>query len=168
VNVTPVVSALFCVTLGLPGAAGGDDGGGGDAGTTLKVAVTVVAALTVTTQVPVPEQGALQPANVDPLDAVAVSVTAVPDVRDSAHVPPQLMPAGELVTLPEPDPALASDSVTVAALVPDPVTEREIVSPPAVTFTLLAKVPDVVGRKRTVTAWLAPAASENEPPERML
>jgi len=149
----------------LPGATGGEDG---DVGVTLKVAVTVVAALTVTTQVPVPEHGALQPAKVDPVTGVAVRVTAVPDVTDSVHVAPQLIPAGELVTVPEPEPALASDSVAVVAPVPDPVTEREMVSPPAVTFTFPAKVPALVGRKRTVTVWLAPAASENEPPDTML
>src|SRR5215831_12497325 len=108
---------------------------------TLKVAVTVIGALTVTTQVPVPEQGALQPANVEPEAAVAVSVTEVRDATDSAHVAPQLMPAGELVTVPLPEPALATDSITVAEVVPDPVTEREMVSPPAVKFTLPAKVP---------------------------
>ena len=45
----------------------------------LKVAVTVVAALTVTVHGLVPEQPPpLQPANVDPPAAVAVSVTTVP------------------------------------------------------------------------------------------
>ena len=47
----------------------------------LKVAVTVVAAFTVTMQVPVPEQPPLdQPAKVEPEAALAVSVTVVPDV----------------------------------------------------------------------------------------
>jgi hypothetical protein len=47
--------------------------------TTLKVAVTLVAALTVTWQVPVPEQPPPDhPANVDPEAALAVSVTCVP------------------------------------------------------------------------------------------
>jgi len=45
----------------------------------LKVAVTVVAAVSVTVQVPVPEQPPpLQPSNVEPALGVAVSVTPVP------------------------------------------------------------------------------------------
>jgi hypothetical protein len=124
--------------------------------------------LTVTAQVPVPEQAPLHPAKVEPAAAVAVSVIAVPDVTDSVHAVPQLMPAGVLVTVPEPEPALVRESVTGALLVPDPVTERETVSPPPVMFTLAAKVPALVGRNRAVTVWLAPAASENEPPDTML
>ncbi len=42
------------------------------------MAVTEVAALTVTVQVPVPEQAPLQPAKVEPAAGVAVRVTAVP------------------------------------------------------------------------------------------
>src|SRR6202162_6007928 len=45
---------------------------------TLNVAVTDFAALIVTLQVPVPVQAPLQPANVDPAAAFAVSVTTVP------------------------------------------------------------------------------------------
>jgi hypothetical protein len=134
----------------------------------LKVAVAVVAALTVTRQVPVPEQGALQPAKVEPTAGVAVRVGAVPGVTDCEQVEPQLIPAGVLVTVPEPEPSLAIESVTVALLVPEPVTARETVSPPAVKFTLPAKVPLAVGRNRTVTVWLVPVDSENEPPDRML
>jgi hypothetical protein len=48
----------------------------------LNVAVTEVAALTVTTQLPVPEQAPLQPAKDEPAAGVAVSVTAVPGVKD--------------------------------------------------------------------------------------
>ena len=48
---------------------------------TLKLAVTVVAALMVTAHVPVPEQPPpLQPANVDPPAAAAVKVTGVPEL----------------------------------------------------------------------------------------
>ena len=58
----------------------------------MNVAVTVVAALTVTAQVPVPEQAPLQPANVEPAAGVAVRVRAVPAVTDCEQVAPQLMP----------------------------------------------------------------------------
>jgi hypothetical protein len=44
----------------------------------LKTAFTDLAASTVTTQAPVPMHAPLQPANVEPGDAVAVSVTGVP------------------------------------------------------------------------------------------
>ena len=113
-----------------------------------------MAPLTVTTQVPVPEQGALQPAKVEPVAAVAVRVTAVPGVTDCEQVDPQLRPAGVLVTVPEPEPFLPTESVAVGLLVPDPdpLTPRDTVSPPAVKFTLPAKVPPLVGRNRTVTA----------------
>jgi hypothetical protein len=46
----------------------------------LKVAVTVVAAVTLTTQVLVPEQGPDHPWNVEPVVGVAVKVTDVPEV----------------------------------------------------------------------------------------
>ena len=69
-------------------------------------AVTVVAAETVTTQVPVPEQPPpLQPVKVEPAAGVAVSVTAVPLVKVAEQVAPQMITAGELVTVPLPVPA---------------------------------------------------------------
>jgi len=72
----------------------------------LKVAVTVVAAETVTVQAPVPEHPPpLQPVKVEPAAAVAVRVTAVPLVKLAEQVAPQVMPAGELVTVPLPVPA---------------------------------------------------------------
>src|SRR5438552_4662390 len=102
---------------------------------TVKVAVTVVAAETVTTHVPVPEHP-LQPVKVEPAAGVAVSVTAVPLEKLAEQVAPQLIPAGELVTVPLPVPALltvsaklgrlkvavtvvAAESVTVQAPVPE-------------------------------------------------
>src|SRR5262245_240721 len=72
-----------------------------------NVAVTVRAALIGTVQVlAVPAQAPLQPVNVEPAAGAAVRVTAVPDESDIEHVVPQLMPAGELVTVPLPAPAL--------------------------------------------------------------
>jgi len=78
----------------------------------LNIAVTDVAALTVTTHVPVPEQAPLQPAKKEPAAGVAVSVRAVPGATVCEHVAPQLMPVGALVTVPVPEPVLLTDSVT--------------------------------------------------------
>src|SRR5437867_2262938 len=79
-----------------------------------KVAVTVVAAESVTTHVPVPEQPPpLQPVKVEPAAGAAVSVTAVPLVKLAAQVAPQLVPAGGLGTVPRPVPAVVTVSVKV-------------------------------------------------------
>jgi hypothetical protein len=72
-----------------------------------NVAVTDSSALIVTVQVPVPEQPAPdQPANVEPESGLAVSVTIEPTAKLAEHVPPQSIPDGELVTVPEPNPFL--------------------------------------------------------------
>jgi len=68
--------------------------------TVTKVAVTDCAAFIVTEHVPVPVQAPLQPVKAEPAAAVAVSVT-VP-LNDAEQVVPQLIPAGLLVTVPEP------------------------------------------------------------------
>ncbi len=70
-----------------------------------------VAAFMVTEPVlqPVP----LQPAKVEPEAAVAVRVTAVPLLKLTEQVLPQLMPAGELVTVPLPVPDLATERLKV-------------------------------------------------------
>ncbi len=58
----------------------------------------------VTTQVPVPAQGApFHPVKTFPDVGVAVNVTVVSGVNGAEQVDPQLMPVGELVTEPEPD-----------------------------------------------------------------
>jgi len=80
----------------------------------VNVAVTVVAALRVTVQAPGPEQPPpLQPLKVEPAAGAAVSVTAVPLAKLAAQVAPQVMPAGLLVTVPAPVPALETASVKV-------------------------------------------------------
>ena len=72
--------------------------------------MTVVAAETVTVQGLVPAQPPpVQPVRVEPAAGVAVSVTAVPLAKLTEQVAPQLIPAGELVTVPLPVP----DGVTV-------------------------------------------------------
>jgi hypothetical protein len=82
----------------------------------LKVAVTDFAAVIETVHEPVPVHAPLQPPNVDPDAGVGVSVTEVPLLKVPEHVVPQSTPAGELVTLPLPAPALASVSANVCRL----------------------------------------------------
>src|SRR3989442_3427757 len=84
---------------------------------TVKVAVTVVAAESVTTHVPVPEQPPpVQPEKVEPAAGVAVNVTAVPLGKLAVHVAPHVIPAGALVTLPLPVPALLTVSAKLGGL----------------------------------------------------
>src|SRR2546426_7702852 len=83
----------------------------------VNVAVTVVAAVRVTVQVPLPEQPPpVQPLKVEPAAGAAVSVTAVPLVKLAEQVAPQVMPAGELVTVPLPVPALLTVSAKLGRL----------------------------------------------------
>ncbi|MDQ2924643.1 MAG: hypothetical protein M3R43_03685, partial [Acidobacteriota bacterium] len=56
-----------------------------------------------------PVQAPLQPANVAPVPAAGVNVTAVPLLKFAEHVEGQLIPAGELLT------ALVPASVPVRA-----------------------------------------------------
>src|SRR5678815_1766231 len=77
----------------------------------LNVAVTDCAALIATVHVAVPVQPPLQPANVEPLAADAVSVTDVPLAKLALQVAPQLMPVGDDVTVPLPVPARVTVSV---------------------------------------------------------
>lgn len=71
----------------------------------LNVAVTVVAAFIVTVHDPVPEHPLpLQPAKVEPEDALADNVTEVPWLYDPVHVLPlQDNPVADTVPLPVPD-----------------------------------------------------------------
>ena len=72
----------------------------------------MVAALSVTVQEPVPEQPPpLQPVKVEPAAGAAVKVTAVPLGNVPEQVVPHEMPAGALVTVPLPVPALLTVSV---------------------------------------------------------
>ena len=104
---------------------------------TSKVAVTAVGPEIVTVQAAVPEQPPpLQPLKIDPESGVAVSVTAVPLVKFVVQFVPHAMPAGVLVTVPLPVPAL----VTVRA---DVGTSKVAVTAVAAeTFTVQAAVPE--------------------------
>jgi len=79
-----------------------------------KVATTAFASDTVMVQVDeVPEQPPvpLHPVKLDPVFAVAVKVTDVPEAIDAEQVVPQLMPPVELLTVPLPVPAFVIESV---------------------------------------------------------
>jgi hypothetical protein len=80
-----------------------------------KFAVTALLASIVTSHVPLPEQAPDQPVNREPAAAVAVNATAVPLLNPAAHVVPQSMPAGALVTVPDPGPVLLTDRVSAGA-----------------------------------------------------
>ena len=78
----------------------------------VNVAVTARAWDIVTWQAAVPVQPSpVQPLKTDPESAIAVSVTSVPAPNAAAHPPPQLIPAGLLVTVPPPVPVLVTVSV---------------------------------------------------------
>jgi hypothetical protein len=68
----------------------------------VNMAVTDSAALTVTTQLPVPLQAPLHPAKLQPAAGVSVSITVVPLSNVVEQVPGQAIPEGLLVTLPLP------------------------------------------------------------------
>src|SRR5580704_80670 len=77
-----------------------------------KFGVTVVFAVIVTVQGSTPAQPPPdQPAKVELLAATAVNVTWVPTAKLAEQVAPQLIPDGPLVTVPEPLPVGAIDSM---------------------------------------------------------
>ncbi len=78
----------------------------------LKRAVTLRFEDMAKEQDPVPEQPPPdQPAKLLPEPAAAVKKTVVPSKNPAEQVPPQLIPAGEEVTVPEPDPVRLTVSV---------------------------------------------------------
>ena len=90
----------------------------------VKVAVTLRVAFIVTLQVfPETESQPLQLEKFEFTSAVAVKVTMVPLEYVAEHVAPQLMPAGELVTVPVPVPLRFTFRVCATA-VNVAVTER--------------------------------------------
>jgi hypothetical protein len=80
----------------------------------LNVAVTLFAASMVTTQVSeLPEHAPLQPPNVNPELAVAVSVTGVPATKLAEHRPGQSIGPGDDDTAPPPAPDVPTESTKV-------------------------------------------------------
>ena len=75
----------------------------------MNVAVTCVSAVSVKVQFPVPPHPPpYQPANCEPASGTADNVTGISSVNGPVQALPQEMPAGELVTVPEPVPVLAT------------------------------------------------------------
>jgi hypothetical protein len=81
----------------------------------LKLAVTVTDVLVAKVQGAVPVQPPpLHPVKVEPAEGVAARVTEVPAMYVLEQVLPQLIPAGELATVPAPLPALVTVTVAVS------------------------------------------------------
>src|SRR5882724_186578 len=78
-------------------------------GNASKFAVAVVFEVRVTRHAPVPAQPPLQPRKAEFVPAVAVSVTTELLAKLAVQVAPQLMPAGELVTVPVPAPIFTTE-----------------------------------------------------------
>src|SRR5207245_1807147 len=135
-----------------------------------NVAVTDRAAVIGTVQsAVVPAHAPLQPENVAPAAVKAVSVTVVPGTNAAAHVAPQPIPAGLLLTLP--GPTVETDSTrpwrTKVAVT--------VVSPPSVTAQVPApeqppplppaKPRPAAGGARSVTTAPAPKVCEHTLPQ---
>ena len=127
-----------------------------------KDAVTFFAALMVTTQVLVPVQSPLQPVNVLPAAAIALSVTDAPLAISVLHVPTRhTTPDGLLVTIPEPVPERVTPSgkvlvalvanVAVTLFAADMLTVQVVPTAPAQAPPHAVNVPPVVGVAVKVT-----------------
>ncbi len=82
----------------------------------VKVAVTDADVLPLSEHAAVPVQPPLHPENVEPDAAAAVSVTTVPGAYVAEQEVPQLIPAGLLVTVPDPVPAFVTVTANPAGL----------------------------------------------------
>jgi hypothetical protein len=80
-------------------------------GVVVNVAVTLLAASSVTKQLPVPVHAPLQPVKVEPVAGVALNATLVPPTKLELHDAPQSIPLGLEPTVPLPVPAFDTLSV---------------------------------------------------------
>ena len=85
-------------------------------GGAVKLAVTVWSTLIVTVHEPVPLHAPLQPVNVEPPMEAADRVTVLPLAKSAAHVVPQEIPLGLLVTVPVPVPDLLTVNRSVLGM----------------------------------------------------
>jgi hypothetical protein len=81
-----------------------------------NVAITLRALVIDTLQAPLPVHAPLQPTNVEPLEAAAISVTEVPLAKLALQIGPQFMPAGDDVAVPSPVPTFVT--VTLFSVLP--------------------------------------------------
>jgi len=84
-------------------------------------ALTDIADVIVTTHAPVPVQAPPQPAKLEPFVGVAVSVTRLPESKTASQneeLELQLMPGGELVTVPVPVPPIVTTSKKITGGAP--------------------------------------------------
>ena len=79
----------------------------------VKVAVTAWIAVMDTLHVAVPVHAPVHALNVEPDVAAADNVTLVPELNDAEQVAPHEIPAGALVTVPKPVPALVTFNANV-------------------------------------------------------
>src|SRR5947207_3231452 len=87
-------------------------------GTTSKVAVTVLVAVTATVhRAPATVSHPRQPENVEVEAGFAVNTTLVPVANRAEQTEPQSIPAGALVTVPEPRPALTTETASDGTIV---------------------------------------------------
>src|SRR5207245_5855746 len=122
------------------------------AGTGAKVAVTVVAVVSVTVHDPVPlHPPPLQPVNLEFAPGAAVSITGVPPIKLAEQVAPQVIPGGTLDTVPEPLPARTMVSGTATAIV----NGKAVEVPPsgAGLNTVTCAVPGVRMSVARIVAW---------------
>jgi hypothetical protein len=95
-------------------------------------------------------------------------VTCVTPTLSDAVPPSVRDDVGVLYVEPEVGEVIATVGGVVSTATPVPVAIREMVSPSAAKLTFTEAVADVVGVKRTVTAWAAPTPTRlNELPETM-
>ncbi len=100
------------ITVPVPGPSSDTFSANCGSGAGANVAVTLWLDVGVKVQVAVPVQAPSQPVKIEPGAGLAARLTCVPDVNVAEHVDPQLIPAGELVTVPLPVPARETETVT--------------------------------------------------------